>query len=186
MSRLLSLCLLTSALVALGGCESRTDRSDTGGVLLSVTDFDGLPLAASVNESVNAVGFVQVERFTITNVPLNPARPTSQLMNVEMKSYQVTYTRLGPGSRVPPPLVRGLFGVAPVGGSITLDNLPVLGPEQLLNPPLSDLLFINGGFDRETNSQLVTLNLRVTFFGETLAGKQVATQPIDFAIEFVP
>jgi hypothetical protein len=185
MSRLLSCCLLALTLLVGVGCESRTDRSDSGGVVLSVSDFDGLPIAVSVNNLVPAIG-VQVGSLTITNVPLNPSRPTSQLMNVEMKSYQATYQRLGPGTRVPPQLVRNIFGVAPVGGTITIDNLPVLGPEQLLNPPLSDLLFANGGFDKETGSELISMNVRVTFFGETLAGATVASQPIEFGIEFVP
>ena len=40
-------CLLILILaVGIAGCDSRTDRTDGGGVLLSVSDFDGLPLLA--------------------------------------------------------------------------------------------------------------------------------------------
>ena len=41
--------------VSLAACESRTDRTDGGGILLSISDFDGLPIAISVNSST---GFV--------------------------------------------------------------------------------------------------------------------------------
>lgn len=177
--------LMAVVVASLVGCDGPVARTDGGGVLLSVTDFDGLPIAASVNESA-ASGFVQVERFTIANIPKSQTGDVSPLMNVELKSYRVEYQRLDQGTRVPPALARSIFGVAPVGGTLIIDNLPVLAPEQLLNAPLSDLLFINGAFDRETAAQIISLNLRVTFFGETLNGKAVASQPVEFAIEFLP
>jgi hypothetical protein len=172
--------------LALPSCDGPAARTDGGGVLLSVTDFDGLPIAVSVNEAAIALGFVQVDQLIIANVPKSQVQPISPLMNVEIKSYRVDYTRLDQGTRLPPPLVRGLFGVVPVGGTATYNNLPIMGPEQLLNPPLSDLLFSNGAFDRETLSQLISLSFRLTFFGETLNGKEVVSQPVDFAIEFAP
>jgi hypothetical protein len=61
-----------------------------------------------------------------------------------------------------------------------------MGAEQFLNPPLEDLLFINGGVDSETGSQVIKLRFRLRFFGRTLTGDQVATEPASFDIEFVP
>jgi hypothetical protein len=107
-------------------------------------------------------------------------------MNVEMRSYEVVYTRLDTGTRVPTPLVRSIFGVAPVNGNIIYDNLPLMAGEQLTNPPLEDLLVVNGGIDSETGGRSITLELRVTFFGRTLTGDNVATAPIRFDVEFVP
>ena len=107
-------------------------------------------------------------------------------MNVEIQSYEVTYTRADQGTRVPPPMVRGLFGVAPAGGDYIVENLPVMALEQLLNPPLSDLLFQNGGFDKETGSTLIKLNFILRFFGRTLSGDEVETDPIFFTVDFVP
>ena len=51
--------LLFVSLMAVGllACESRTDRTDGGGVILSISDFDGLPIFVSVNSTT---GFVQV------------------------------------------------------------------------------------------------------------------------------
>ena len=170
--------------VLLAGCSARVDESE-GGVILSVTDFDGLPQVASVN----ALGFpplLTLDQITIENLPKDPNGNTSDLMNVEMQSYEVVYTRVDTGTRVPTPLVRSIFGVAPVNGTIVYDNLPLLGNEQLTNPPLEDLLVVNGGIDSETGGRSITLELRVRFFGRTLTGDAVSTAPVRFDIEFVP
>ena len=175
---------LAVLLPALAGCSSRVDDTE-GGVLLSVTDFDGLPTQVSVN----GLGFpatVTIGDITIENIPKDPNGTTSDLMNVEMRSYEVVYTRVDSGTRTPTPLVRTIFGVAPVGGDIQYDNLPILMSEQLTNLPLRDLLVTSGGIDTETGGRSITLELRVRFFGRTLTGDDVATAPIRFDIEFVP
>ena len=178
--------IFLSLLVAVAmGCESRTDEAGGGGVLLSVSDFDGLPIAGNVN-TLAATGFLQVGEITISNVVKDPNGNTSSLMNVEIESYEVIYTRADTGTRVPPPLVRGLFGVVPADGDYIVENLPVMAQEQLLSPPLSDLLFQNGGFDKETGDTLIKINLFVRFFGRTLSGDEVETAPISFTVDFVP
>lgn len=170
------------ALLAVIGCESRTDES-AGGVILSVSDFDGLPVRVAVNAST---GLLQIDTITIENIPKNPSAPTSDLMNVEMSSYEVVYSRPDSGTRTPTSLVQGIFGVAPVNGTETYDNLVIMGAEQFSNPPISDLLFINGGIDSETGQQAITLRFRMRFFGRSLTGDAVATEPITFDIEFIP
>lgn len=177
---------LAAIALAVAGCSSgdRVDETE-GGVILSVSDFDGLPTQVGVN----ALGFppsVTLEEIVIENLPKDPNGNTSDLMNVEMRSYEVVYTRVDTGTRTPTPLVASIFGVAPVGGEITYENLPILSSEQLTNPPLEDLLVVNGGIDSETGGRVVRLELRVRFFGRTLTGDDVATAPIFFDIEFVP
>ncbi|MDX1500937.1 MAG: hypothetical protein R3325_01150 [Thermoanaerobaculia bacterium] len=179
-ARLLTLLTLV---VLLGACESRTDRTDSGGVTLSISDFNGLPLRVGVN---GANGLVQVDQITVDNLALDPTGAVSPLMNVEIHSYEVTYTRADRGSRVPVPLVAGLFGVAPVNGTFTVDNLPVMGADQFNQPPLSDLFFQNGGFDKETGDQLVSINFRLRFFGRTISGDPVQSNFANFKVEFVP
>jgi hypothetical protein len=179
MRKTAALLLGLAALATLPGCESRTDRSE-GGVILSVSDFDELPISASVN----ANQFLQVGQITIQNLPTNPGAGTSSLMNVEMRTYEVVYSRVDVGTRVPTPFVRSIFGTAPVNGNVTYDNLPVAGSEQFSTAPLSDLLFLNGGIDRETGRNVIILKLQIRFFGRTLTGDEVATEPIRFDVEF--
>lgn len=165
--------------VGLLGCESRTDRTDGGGVLLSITDFDGLPIAMSVN---NSDGFLQVGEIQVSSVIKNQDIVGSALMNVEIQSYEVSYTRGDTGTVVPPIFVRGLFGVVPAGGTFTVENLPVMAPEQFNVPPISDLFFINGGFDKETGSNQIVLNFHLRFFGRTLSGDAVVSAPASFTV----
>jgi len=181
------LCAL-AALLAVGGCSSDRVESDEGTVFLSVSDFDGLPVAASVNALAAGGGaaLLQVEEIVIQNTPRDPNQVTSELQNVEMRSYEVVYTRADTGTRSPTPLVRTIFGVAPVGGTVTYDNLVVAASEQLLNSPLSDLLIENGAIDSETGSPIITIEFRIRFFGRTISGDDVATAPIRFDVEFTP
>lgn len=184
-TKLAQACLVAVAVLGVLGCESRTDRTDGGGVLLSITDFQfgNLTIPISVNEGVIVV---QGDSITLQNIVKDPDGASSPLMNVELDSYQVTYRRLDAGTRVPPTYVQAIFGVVPVGGSDTISNFNLLGPDQLLNPPLSDLLAINGGFDRETGSRLISLEVGITFFGRTLSGDRVASNTARLRLDFAP
>jgi len=183
MRKVANLFLIVCLVVVFTACESRTDRTDSGGVLLSIMDFDGLPIAVSVNPCNQ---FVIVGEVNVANVSANPNGTTSDLMNVEIVSYEVLYSRADRGTRVPTKFVRGLFGVAPVGGDFTVEGFPVMSSDQLCTEPLSDLLFEQGGVDRETGESRITLNLALRFFGRTLSGDAVETAPALFTVEFTP
>ena len=179
-ARVIAIILLAVTLTA---CESRTDRTDGGGVLLSISDFDGLPITISVNSSN---GFVQVEEFQVQSVIKNPDVVGTAIMNVEIESYEVTFSRGDTGTKLPPIFVRGLFGIVPAGGTFVVENLPVAGPSQFDVQPLSDLLFQNGGFDKETGDSKIVLNFHVRFFGRTLSGDAVSTAPANFTVTVLP
>jgi hypothetical protein len=171
------------ALLAIGllSCESRTDKTDGGGVLLSISAFNGLPVTFSMNSDGT---LVQIDNLTIRNVAKNPDATTSSLMDVEITSYTVTYKRLDKGTRTPPALSDGLFGTVPVNGNDSIVNLPVMTAAQLRNPPLSDLLLANGGLDSETLSPVIPIELQLTFYGKTLSGDSVSTQTVTWHIDF--
>ena len=179
----LAICLV--ALLGLWACSDERTQDSEGAVILSLTDFDGLPFQVSVNQAAQ-IGSVQVESLTLQNIPKDPRGATSELMSIELNSVEITYTRVDVGTRVPPPRVRSIFSLVPVGGSTDIENLEILGPEQLLNPPLSDLLFQNGGFDTETGSTLIVLDVNIRFFGRTLGGDEVASGFDSFRLEFLP
>ena len=161
--------LVLALLLLVSGCDSRLEQTDGGGVLLSVSDFDGLPTVVSVS-AARADGLVTIQSVTIESIPRDIDGETSDLMNVEMKSYEVTFTRGDGGTRVPPPMVRNIFGVTPVGGNQVYDNLPILLSDQLETVPLSDLFLQNGGFDKETDRTSIILNLQLRFFGRSVSG----------------
>jgi hypothetical protein len=177
----LVLAFLLSAL----GCNSRVDNTDGGGVLLSVSDFDGVPTVVDVS-AARTVGAVVIDSITIESIVRDIDGETSDLMNTEMQSYEVTFTRGDGGTRLPPPLVRNIFGVTPAGGTQTYENLPILLSDQLTTVPIRDLFLENGGFDKETDRTNIILNLSLRFFGRSIAGEAVDTAPVRFTVEFVP
>lgn len=163
---------------ALAGCRSETDRSE-GTVLLSVTDFDELPARVSV-----ATGPFSIGQIEVRNIPKDPTGSTSDLMSVEMRSYEVVFVRRDTGQRVPPALAQSVFGLIAVGSTTTFDNLPLLTADQLQNPPLSDLARF--GRDTETGSAIIVLDARLRFFGRTLSGDDIVSNTAAFTIEVVP
>jgi hypothetical protein len=166
-------------LIVLAGCQGRTDRTDSGGVLLSASFNNPPSQFVTSTEKVLPV----VPTTTIQNVVVDPAGVSSTLENVELRSYQIIYTRADTGTRLPPPLVEPLSGVVPVNGSLTITGLNLMTNAQFGNPPISDI--DRFGVDRETGSIVVELNLTVTFFGRTLSGKEVASAPTGFRLEII-
>jgi hypothetical protein len=176
--RLLSAGLL---LLALAGCDSRTERTDGGGVLLTISDFGTLPLTISVNDTTTPDRF-QIDDITITSVVKDTGGTTSPLMNVELSSYQITYSRTDQGTRLPPTLVGSIFGTVPVSGTNVINGMPIVLAPQLTSLPLSDLSA--RGIDSETGSAVVGLRVGIQFFGRTLGGQNVATQVAQFTVQF--
>jgi hypothetical protein len=184
--------LLALLVLGLLSCESRTDRTDTGGVLLTISSVDGLPFGYSMNSAANdnngdgIPDFVLVDSVNIRSVVLNPSAASSDLMDVELKSYQVTYRRLDGGTATPPPYIGGFFGIlVPHSGTATINNMPLAGRDQLNSRPLKDLLFANGGQEQGTGFRSIRLGMTVVFFGKTLSGDDVSTAPQEWTIEFL-
>lgn len=179
MKRTVSLLFLAVLVLAAGSCRSRTDRSE-GSVLLSVTDFDGLPIQVDVGDG----GPTQIGEITLRNFAKDPSGTTSDLQSIELRSYEVRFSRRDTGTRVPPPFVQSLFSLVPVNGTATITNLPFLTESQMRNPPLSDLA--EDGVDPETRSEVILLNVSMRFFGRTLAGDDIASDTASFTVEVVP
>lgn len=195
MAKLAQSGLLAVLMLAAVSCESRTDRQDDGGVILSFTDFDGLPASVSVNNpsgvvcsrTAQAGCVVSIETVILRSIVKNPNAPTSELMSVEFTGYEVRFNRRQPGSRTPPPFFQNIFGSVSPGGTTTFDNIPIMGPGQLLTPPLSDLLFAQGARDTETGSSVIVLDAELRFFGRTISGDAVTTDsPARFTLTIQP
>lgn len=164
------------------GCRSRTDRS-AGPVALSLGDFLNYPSSFSAKAAVQA-GQVTVGTIVIRSIPKDPNFTASSLQDVEIDSYQVTYRRRDTGTRIPPPLVAGVFLSVPFNSQGTLNNLAIFKLDQLLNPPISDLAQF--GVDQETGSAVIVLDATLQFFGHTISGDSVATAPVTITIDVTP
>lgn len=173
--RAVLLLLLIVPALAVASCRSRTDRSE-GTVLLSISDFGTLPLGVSLSTSS-----LQIDSITIRSVAKDPTGTTSPLMDVELRSFEVTYRRRDTGTRLPPPLVGQIFSTVGVNGTAEINGTPIFLTPQLAAQPLKDLL--DFGVDRETGTSVIILDVTLRFFGRTLSGDDVATQPASFTLE---
>ena len=178
MKRTGTLLFLVVLVLALGSCRSRTDRSE-GSVILSVSAFDGLPQGVSVTAGPTTIG-----EITISNFAKDPNGTVSDLQSVELRAYEVRFARRDTGTRVPAPFVQSIFSLVPANGTVVIRGLQFLTPDQLRNPPLSDLS--TSGEDRETGSEVVVLNVSIRFFGRTLAGDDITSDPASFTVQVVP
>jgi hypothetical protein len=166
--------------LAVASCRSRTDRSE-GTVLLSVSDFDGLPFALLLRNGPPAGPPFSIGQITLRSTAKDPDGTTSELMDIELRSYEVRFRRRDAGTRVPPPAVQGVFGIVPVNSTTDLDNVPFLFSDQVLSQPLRDLR--DFGVDQETGTAVVVLDASIRFFGRTLSGDEIATEPATFTVE---
>ncbi len=169
--------------LAVLGCEERTDGTDHGGVLLDVSWASaggGIPFRVSVNGTDS----LMIPTIRISSTAADPRGVTSALMDVEMETMEVVFRRSDTGTQVPAPYVVSVLGTVPIGGNLTLNNWDVMSFEQFRNPPLSDLMFENGGIDKETGLDVIRLELITRVFGRTRSGKSVQSVPRAQTIEF--
>jgi hypothetical protein len=179
----LSLAVLVAVLLVAGSCRSRTDKT-AGPVVLTFGNITGIPTVVSVTAADTAAS-VTIGTFTLQSFLKDPTvTASSPLEDLEVTSYQVIYKRKDTGTRVPPPLVAALTVEVPVNSTGTINNLPIVRLDQLLSPPLSDL--VNFGHDTETGTAVIVLDAQITFFGQTLSGDKVQSGTAVFTLEFTP
>ena len=178
--------LLVLTLVALAsfGCDDFVEEVDQGGVLLNL-DFTSTTNRIGVN-NIDAGGLFTLNTLTVNSIVVRPGGATSQLMDVQLNTIEVTYSRADTGTRVPPALVYNIVGNVPAGGQVAFNNVVILSVEQIERPPLSDLLFENGAIDKETGSELIKMDISIRVFGQTIGGESVASQPRTQTYEIFP
>ncbi len=182
MRKIINVALAGILMLGMLACEQRTDRTDGGGVLLTFGQIDWSAVT-SVGTAV-ASGGASIDTVTLVSVAKDPTGVTSSLMDVELQSFEVSFRRADTGTRLPPVLVRTFPGVIPVNGSLTISGMFFMLDGQLENPPLSDLLAINGGIDTETGADSILLDVSIVFFGRTLSGDEVLSAPLRKTVQF--
>ena len=114
-----------------------------------------------------------------------PTEGVDQRFNdVRVTRYRVSYARTDGGTLVPSPFVRSVDILVPAGGGATdLTSFIILQADAITQAPFAALMPTNGGRDPETGRPIVRMDVIMDFFGETLAGANVAARtrfPLDF------
>jgi hypothetical protein len=195
MAKLAKSSLLAVLMLAAVSCESDAADQDNGGVILSFADFDGLPAGVRVNSpsgvtcsrSSTAGCVLSIGEVNVRSIIANADAASSDLMTVEIEGYEVRFNRRAPGTRTPPVFFQNVFGSVAPGGTIDFENIPIMGPQQFLTAPLSELLFSEGARDTETGSTIIVLDAQLRFFGRTVSGNSVVTEtPAQFTLTVSP
>jgi len=178
-ARSVGLALLAVGLLA---CNGRTDRRDTGNVTLVVDTSPLFPFGCSAARALSlgcsttaSPGYLTIDTIDIRSIVENGDITTTDLSTINLSTYQVVYKRIDGGTTTPPAMTSRIFGTVAPGGTAAFSNLPIMGPDQFLSRPISDLLAQNGGFDRDTGKTYIVLQLQLTFFGKTVSGRDVAS-----------
>lgn len=171
--------------VAILSCNSVARESGSVELVVAGTQIiNQIDLQSGAIGCATSLGTVNIRILPLQ--PQNdPAHPVStQLLDVKLDRYQVSYQRTDGGKLVPPAFVRSTAQVITLsGGSQSLSDFVGFETNALNQAPFAALLPQNGGKDPETGLGFVKLNIILTIFGETLAGDRVqgsATFPINF------
>lgn len=180
--------LMIVVALATFSCSNEFNRSSSP-VELIVTnsqDFQRIDLAGngtSGNTNCDSdIGQVLIEsrlRSFNTNVD-------QRFNDVRVTAYRVSYRRIDGGTAVPAPYVRPIDMLVQTGsGAKSLTKFIVFTGDALTQAPFVSLLPTNGGRDPQTGRAVVSLEVTLEIFGETLAGTNVsgATHfPLDFCV----
>lgn len=138
-----------------------------------------IDLAGDPTGSTNCqqgIGTVHLQNVLVQSALSNPNTNVSaaDLNQIKVDRYQVSYFRADGGHLVPSPFVRSTSLLLPTNGSSDETSFVVFDPNSLNQAPFAALLPQNGGVDPETGKPIITMDVIMTFFGETLAGSRVS------------
>ena len=162
--------------VLMGSCSGDLSKSSSPVTLnvtntQAITHFDLQPGAANCNQNI---GTVTVQALLLSS-QVNPNLPVDSRFNtVNLTGYTVQYVRRDGGTLVPAPFSRAASGAIQPGSSTALSNFLVIEPSALNQAPFAALTPSGGGRDPETGKAVVTMDVILTVFGETLAGERVS------------
>ena len=152
-------------------------------VELIVTNTQNLQVIDLQSGAVGCTGLITQVIFR--NLVKDPLTTVDQRFNdVRITRYRVSYVRTDGGTLVPAPFVRSIDILVPVGGTVPgLGTFQLFQSDAVFQQPFVALLPQNGGRDPETGRTVVRMDVVMEFFGETLAGANVAGRtrvPLDF------
>ena len=144
-----------------------------------------LDLAGGVGCDVN-LATVSIEARLLPPPSVN--LPTDiRFDDVRIDRYRVSYVRTDGGHLVPAPFVRSISSLITVnGGAQNLGTFLAFDATALNQAPFAALLPQNGGRDPETGRSIVTMDLILEVFGQTLAGEAVSgstRMTVDFCVQ---
>jgi hypothetical protein len=120
--------------------------------------------------------------ITMRIIPKN-SNASSDLTNVRVNRYRVSYRRIDGGTQVPRAFVRSMDALVEEGSQTSISDFIVFESDALSQAPFAALQPQNGGRDPETGRPFVKLEVIVEVFGETIGGDNVSDSTA-FVLDF--
>ena len=179
MKNLVRLTALATVVLTLGACSNEI-VSDAASVELVVTNTQNL-LRLDTAGGQGCDELIGTINMTVVPKPGNSG--AGQFDRVRVRTYRVSYRRIDGGTIVPNSFVRPIDTTIDVGGESGETLFQILEGDTFTRAPFVSLLPQNGGVDPETGRRVVTLQVIVEVFGETLGGDDVYDST-SFPLEF--
>jgi hypothetical protein len=166
-------------LLAAGSCNDINKQSAPVSLVVTNTqnlhllDLAGDPTGSTKCQQTIAVVHlqaIQLQSPSTTNPNITPAN----LDQVKIDRYRVSYVRVDGGHLVPAPFVRSTSSLIGINGTADASNFQAFDPNALNQAPFAALLPQNGGVDPETHKPIITMDVILEVFGQTLAGEPVS------------
>ena len=180
MNRIALAALSMLLMIVAGSCNDvNKQESPVSLVVSNAQNLHLIDLAGDPPGSTKCQGNISEVKLTsvLLQPPLanpNPNVSGADLNQIKIDRYQVSYTRVDGGHLVPAPFVRSTSVVIAANGTGEATKFQVFDPNALTQAPFAALLPQNGGVDPETGKPIITMDVTLTFFGQTLAGERVS------------
>ena len=180
--------LMVVVAVAAVSCSNEFNRSSspvdlivTNSQAIQRIDLNGDGTSGNTNCTLD-IGSIKVEarlKSTSSNVD-------QRFQDVRVTSYRVSYRRIDGGTAVPTPFVRPIDILVAAGSTASVSKFIVLTGDAVTQAPFASLLPTNGGRDPQTGRSIVSIEVTLELFGQTLAGSNVSGSthfPLDFCFQ---
>lgn len=170
--------LFSLFLVLLTGCTDQ--EKDRCPVYLEIEAKDYTNYYINITEGIVPT----MDTINIYNKLKNPEGESSSLNDVILDKIVTYWERIDGGTIEPKPFTLAWTVLIPSGGSATLNGVPLMGNEQLLEMPFLQLLPENGGRDEETGNSVIICSGKSYFYAHTVQGCEIIEGPMNTTFEF--
>ncbi len=188
-SRIARIAAATFLMIAAGSCNDiNRQTSPVTLVVTNTQDLHHIDLGGGTGCDQN-IGTVHMQSIVVqgtgSTLTPNPLLTPADLNSVQIDRYRVSYVRIDGGHLVPAPFVRSISTFISPGSTSNATSFVVFDPNALNQAPFAALLTQNGGRDPETGKTIISMDVILQVFGQTLAGERVSgstRMTLDFCI----
>ncbi len=184
MKRFSTIGVVLAAVLALGSCGGNSTLDDTEAAVFITVEIEEYNPDIDICSFLAAGADISIETMNVISNPKAPGAGLGAAQDVRLTRWVITPERNDGGITASPQAIFDQGIIVTAGGETNLENWRIYPVEFLDEVPLGNLLPQNGGYDPETGNNNIRQRLVLQLFGETMAGKQVASIPQSIQYNF--